>query len=515
MVVLHGLLAEIEQERDLAARQVGRDEAEDFGLARAEVIDERSSPCKPLGGDLVGDVATERPASLRDNPDRTDQLAGVAALGDVAQGTGFECIERERGAVVHGEHQDAGTRVPLTDVPNGIRPAHAGRREVYDDDVRPRLLVSLVGRRGGIGLDDYPIPATTFQQTGIAFPDHAKASNDAASSNDMQAANYAHVLGAITSSWSLTRLPPTHTNYFPGKDLQIPTLLVSEKDCRRRHGLSRVERDNIFERSKSLDIAIDGLDFALLHFAHEQYKESNDLLSRLDPKEQDQSFIAFCVGRNHFFSSDIAQAREWFERSRQISPVFQWTYYELSRLLDACGDISAACQHMASFIRVLVDQCKTSEVCHAHIVEMVRIAHKAFEHDRGAAVVLYKLICALGIRDYLSELRVVESQLDAERLADATITMQELMGLHTLDSWGLLVLSRVQFAEGNHRLASETIATVVNADESGSLVKSTAIHTLLSFGLLENADNSYKELLKNRTIKTGVSETKRTGLSFA
>lgn len=169
---------------------------------------------------------------------------------------------------------------------------------------------------------------------------------------------------------------------------------------------------------------------------------------------------------------------------------------------------------MASFIRVLVDQCKTSEVCHAHIVEMVRIAHKAFEHDRGAAVVLYKLICALGIRDYLSELRVVESQLDAERLADATITMQELMELHTLDSWGLLVLSRVQFAEGNYRLASETIATVVNADESGSFVKSTAIHTLLSFGLLENADNSYKELLKKSEYQDRDFRNETYGIEF-
>lgn len=245
-----------------------------------------------------------------------------------------------------------------------------------------------------------------------------------------------------------------------------------------------------------MDIVIDNLSLALLHFAREQYQESNVLLFGLNAKEHDRSFIDFCIGRNYLYSSDVGQARIWLERSRNTTPVFRWTYYELSRLLGASGEVSAACQQMVIFVGIAIDQSKASEISHAHIEEIVRVAHKAFEYDREGAAVLYDLICTLGVRNYLSELRVVENQLNRGELNKATTNMKRLTDLHTLDVWGHLVSARIQFTKSDHRLGLTTIATVVNSNSLESSVKITAIHTLLSFGLVEAADGFYKVLLK-------------------
>ena len=245
-----------------------------------------------------------------------------------------------------------------------------------------------------------------------------------------------------------------------------------------------------------MNASTEGLGLAILHFEQEQYQRSNEVFFSLDSEGHDQSFIKFCVGRNYLFCSNLSEARIWFERSLQITPAFRWTHYELSRLLDISGDLPGACQQMAAFVKNSLERSTIFELNEMHIKEMVRVAHRAFEQDRELPMHLYRLICDIGVRDYLSELRVIEHQLDGKRLTEAVINIEKLTELHALDAWGLLVLSRIQFAQGNSSLASATIAMALETDSSSYSIKVAAAHALLSFRLLDEAYSYYTYVLR-------------------
>jgi len=251
-----------------------------------------------------------------------------------------------------------------------------------------------------------------------------------------------------------------------------------------------------FRWTRILNAPTEGLGLAILHFEQEQYQRSNEVFFNLDSERHDQSFIRFCVGRNYFLCSNLSEARIWFERSLQITPAFRWTHYELSRLLDILGDVSGACVQMAAFARSSLEQSTIFELNETHVKEMVRVAHRAFEQDRELTIYLYRLICDIGVRDYLSELRVIEYQLDGKRLTEAVTSIGRLTDLHTLDAWGLLVLSRIQFAQGNSSLASATIVMALETDTSSHSIKIAATHALLSFRLLDEAHSYYTYVLR-------------------
>ncbi len=245
-----------------------------------------------------------------------------------------------------------------------------------------------------------------------------------------------------------------------------------------------------------MNVPTEGLGLAILHFEQEQYQKSNEAFLSLDFEGYDQSFINFCIGRNYFFCSNFSEARVWFERSLQITPAFWWAHYELSRLLDTLDDLSGACKQMAAFVKSSLEQSTVSELNETHIKEMVRVAHRSFEQDRGLPIQLYHLICDIGVRDYLSELRVIEHQLDNKCLTEAVINVEKLTQLHALDAWGLLVLSRIQFAQGNSLLASATVAMALDIDSSNYSIKAAAAHALLSFRLLDEAYSYYTYVLR-------------------
>ena len=70
---------------------------------------------------------------------------------------------------MHREHQDAGLAVEPADVLDGVDAAAARHRDVHDDDVRPRILVASIGRRGVACLADDRQPVMLGKQRAIAL----------------------------------------------------------------------------------------------------------------------------------------------------------------------------------------------------------------------------------------------------------------------------------------------------------------------------------------------------------
>ena len=165
---------------------------------------------------------------------------------------------------------------------------------------------------------------------------------------------------------------------------------------------------------------------------------------------QQRSFVDFCIGRNYLYLGEVDKAEAWLEKSLTMSPGFHWSYYELARLRHDAGDLAKACRYLVAFSRAILERGDVSDLNEIHIKTAIEIAHQSFDlgSDRDVAIELYHMIVELGVRDYLCELRIVELALDQERLGDATDYMARLQASFTLEAWGFLVYSRLEFAQG-------------------------------------------------------------------
>jgi UDP-glucose:(glucosyl)LPS alpha-1,3-glucosyltransferase len=231
----------------------------------------------------------------------------------------------------------------------------------------------------------------------------------------------------------------------------------------------------------------ESIDEAVEKFLQERYEESNHILLTLVKLGHETSFTSFCVARNFLYLRVLTDAREWFARSLSMEAPFRWGYYELARLQEVENDIVAAVRNMTSFAESYAGDPVPPELNPTHIAELLRIAHRGFDIDTVPAVRLYRAINAIGVRDYLCELRIVEDDLDRRKIRDAHEKMVALMAQYTLDPWGQFALSRIQFALG---LVDNAVATAMAAGathDNSPILKTTTTHRLLEFKAFKEA----------------------------
>lgn len=238
------------------------------------------------------------------------------------------------------------------------------------------------------------------------------------------------------------------------------------------------------------------ISLALSLFEQERYLEANDILKSLLPGRGDQSFLAFCIARNCFLSGEREAARTWFKRSLASVPVFRWTHYEFSRLLDSDKDPTEARKHLILFLTDLLEDPVSADLNEFHVNEIIQVAHRGFEQDRDQTIPIYRLILTLGARDYLTELRVLEDLIDANDICGAEEAINRIKAVHTLDSWGVIALSRIQFAHGDGALAVSTVKSAIEAEPTNQLLKTIVAHKLLDFGALDDVEVYYREVLR-------------------
>jgi len=244
------------------------------------------------------------------------------------------------------------------------------------------------------------------------------------------------------------------------------------------------------------------ISLALSLFEQGRYFEANDILKSFLPGSGDLSFIAFCIARNCFLSGEREAARIWFMRSLGSIPVFRWTHYEFSRLLDSDKDPIEARKHMILFLTDMVKDPAFADLNEFHMSEIIRVAHKCFEQDRDQTIQIYRLILTLGVRDYLSELRVLEDLIDTNDLSNADKVLNRIEDIHTLDCWGVIALSRIQYAHGNSILAVLTVKSAIETDSTNQLLTIIVAQRLLDFGALDDAEIYYREVLRT-SLETG------------
>jgi hypothetical protein len=157
-VVLDGLLAEVQLDRDLAVAEPARDDLEDLALpARERVLRRRveserlthllDDPAHDVGP--PGQLGEELILAVRDAPDRVDDLRRVGDLRDVARRADLDGADDARVVVVaaQDDHRRAGRLVMQ---PTGrLRVRRLGQVAADQDDVRCRRLddaACLLGR---------------------------------------------------------------------------------------------------------------------------------------------------------------------------------------------------------------------------------------------------------------------------------------------------------------------------------------------------------------------------------
>ncbi len=239
----------------------------------------------------------------------------------------------------------------------------------------------------------------------------------------------------------------------------------------------------------------DAIDIAVNRFIQERYEESNEILFALVRKGINTSFTRFCIGRNFLHLNDRANASEWFKRSLSTPDPFRWTYYEFARLRELENNIAEATHLAEEFARSFSGDRSTLELNEHHRGSLLRVAHKCFSADRALSVPLYRALSDIGVKDYLSTLRIIESDLDQLKIEAAHEQMTGLMAEHTLDAWGEFALSRIQYAQGNRSLAIATAITAGEKQTHNHILRTTAVHRLLEFKALPEARAQYDRML--------------------
>jgi lipopolysaccharide biosynthesis glycosyltransferase len=239
----------------------------------------------------------------------------------------------------------------------------------------------------------------------------------------------------------------------------------------------------------------EAIEIAISRFIQERYDESNDILLDLVRNDINTSFISFCIGRNFLYSKDVISAAEWFERSLSLPNPFRWTYYELARLKNLESQIIDAAQLAEHFVRSYSEDRTTPEFNEIHKSSLLGIAHRCFGTDRGRAVQLYAELGRIGVKDYLSALRIIEKDLDDRKIQAAHEKMTVLMADHSLDAWGEFALSRIQFAQGNVTVAINTAIAAPERQPDNNILRTTAVHRLLEFKALPEARVQYNKTL--------------------
>ena len=229
------------------------------------------------------------------------------------------------------------------------------------------------------------------------------------------------------------------------------------------------------------------IDLALLRFNQQRYEASNEVLLHLVNLGKRSSFIAFCIGRNYLHLEQLEDARRWFEIALTFTPPFRWTHYVFARLLDAEKRPGEAARHLVSFLDTYKGTPSLPELNPSQLSFLLRIAHLCFDQGDSTAVELYRACDAMGVRDYLCELRIIEQTLDLPDVPQATARMGRLRTMHKPDVWGEFVQARLYFAEGHVDLAISTALAAAAAEPPNTFVKVTAGHKLLEFGAINEA----------------------------
>ena len=124
--------AEVELLADLRVRVAERDQAQDLELALGEVVGRPGG--RRRGGEPGAELGVEVGPALRGRADRLHELGVGGLLEHVAARAGLQRLARERGVVLHRQHDHGGALRELGDRGQARRPGHV---EVEDQDVGP------------------------------------------------------------------------------------------------------------------------------------------------------------------------------------------------------------------------------------------------------------------------------------------------------------------------------------------------------------------------------------------
>jgi hypothetical protein len=141
----------------------------------------RCSACRQFFREGDDQLRVDHHVAAGDQPDRLDQVFGVAGLQDIAASAGANGFDHELPVVVRGQNDDADLRMPNPDPPCGLEPVHLRHADVEQDDVRlSRAVVDHpkdLGAVGGLTEDldvagHFQIATQTLADQGMVVRDH-------------------------------------------------------------------------------------------------------------------------------------------------------------------------------------------------------------------------------------------------------------------------------------------------------------------------------------------------------
>jgi lipopolysaccharide biosynthesis glycosyltransferase len=248
--------------------------------------------------------------------------------------------------------------------------------------------------------------------------------------------------------------------------------------------------------SKQISASL-AIESAVKLFEAGKWEESNKLLVGIPTLEPPGSYFYFCVGRNHLYLGHDTEAEEWLNKAITSPAPFHWADYELARLKAKLNDRRGAAKHALKFIEH--PRFEYSGINKKHEEALLKVAHDCFDPDidKALAVSLYRRLVAIGLRNYLAELRIIEDEIHNRNLKSADAGIARLQDRYKLDAWGYFAWSLLQFLRRDLTAAVASIYRAIEVQPDAAHLLPIACHRLIDYNNFSEAE----QLLSSKILK--------------
>ena len=239
-----------------------------------------------------------------------------------------------------------------------------------------------------------------------------------------------------------------------------------------------------------------------------KFGESNTTLMSLIEKQGETSYRCFLIGRNFRYMGNLAQAVSWLQKSLAFPKFYPWSLYELALAEEKGGKLVEASDNVVRFLESADTVDKPRQYNSTHKLAILRIAHALFASDRTLSIKIYKKARDHGIEDYRSALRIIESRIDSDAVDEVYADMSTFRAKYSLDSWGLLALSRLHQRRGEIAEARQALLDGIDGYPNNFFILALTCHRLIEMSLFEDAER-FVDLLRIRVQDLGSQEKAR------
>ncbi len=215
-----------------------------------------------------------------------------------------------------------------------------------------------------------------------------------------------------------------------------------------------------------------------------QFRRAEDAVTEALRAGGDSSYLLYCRGRNLRHLGDLRGAADALQAALALAPIYPPALLELAAVRLLRAEFPEAGRLALRFAETL-DAQAAAALSAADRDVLLKSGHGSYAADRAGTVRLYERLTALGVRDYLTALRLAEAMADRGEMRAAEAALERLAAERGLDPWGKLIRVRVLRALGATKMARALAETVLAESKPDTGVRVQACHRLLDLGAVD------------------------------